>query len=252
VSRIHFRIFRLSPPHDSTRLCPECAKKVVTIVWTVRRLEKKRVLWLFDHSALSSASETRAPPLIISTVKKICSFGKRRNLLIFCGRTATLLEIRQLASVRPARRGTTQEEASSEAPAGARVQHESQDQKRSGLPCKPHQAPIRSDRLAAGSGAQAGDGARGVCEAALVNGAALNSGAARLLVLPLVGPQSRRKCLKRSGARNVPSRSLGRQALPPRLAFPFSPSRLLAPAELCARRLGPLVSHCTLCVGVAG
>src|SRR5262249_18897033 len=35
----------------------------------------------------------------------------------------------------------------------------------------------------------------------------------------------------------------GRAALPGPLAFPFPPSRLLAPAELCARRLGPLVSH---------
>src|SRR5262245_1815685 len=31
----------------------------------------------------------------------------------------------------------------------------------------------------------------------------------------------------------------GRAALPGPLAFPFPPSRLLAPAELCARRLGP-------------
>src|SRR5258708_40373919 len=36
---------------------------------------------------------------------------------------------------------------------------------------------------------------------------------------------------------------LGRAALPGPVAFPFPPSRLLAPAELCARRLGPLVSH---------
>jgi hypothetical protein len=50
----------------------------------------------------------------------------------------------------------------------------------------------------------------------------------------------------------VLNQSSGRPALPPHLAFPFSPSRLLAPAELCARRLGPLVSHCTLCVGVGG
>src|SRR5262249_53898016 len=35
----------------------------------------------------------------------------------------------------------------------------------------------------------------------------------------------------------------GRAALPGPLAFPFPPSRLLAPAELCARRPGPLVSH---------
>src|SRR5262245_42133892 len=33
-------------------------------------------------------------------------------------------------------------------------------------------------------------------------------------------------------------------ALPPLLPFPFLPSRLLAPAELCARRLGPLICHC--------
>jgi hypothetical protein len=33
-------------------------------------------------------------------------------------------------------------------------------------------------------------------------------------------------------------------ALPTLLPFPFLPSRLLAPAELCARRLGPFVCHC--------
>jgi hypothetical protein len=33
-------------------------------------------------------------------------------------------------------------------------------------------------------------------------------------------------------------------ALLPPLPFPFPPSRLLAPAEVCARRFGPLVSHC--------
>jgi ATP dependent DNA ligase domain len=33
-------------------------------------------------------------------------------------------------------------------------------------------------------------------------------------------------------------------ALLPPLPFPFPPSCLLAPAELCARRFGPLVSHC--------
>jgi hypothetical protein len=32
--------------------------------------------------------------------------------------------------------------------------------------------------------------------------------------------------------------------LPPPLPFPFLPSRLLAPAELCARSLGPLMCHC--------
>jgi len=31
--------------------------------------------------------------------------------------------------------------------------------------------------------------------------------------------------------------------LPMLLPFSFLPSRLLAPTELCARRLGPLVSH---------
>ena len=31
---------------------------------------------------------------------------------------------------------------------------------------------------------------------------------------------------------------------PSLLPFPFPPSRLLAPAELCARRLGPLPCHC--------
>src|SRR5258708_24262086 len=36
---------------------------------------------------------------------------------------------------------------------------------------------------------------------------------------------------------------LGKAALPGPLAFPFPPSRLLSPAELCARCLGPLVSH---------
>src|SRR5262245_26069847 len=34
------------------------------------------------------------------------------------------------------------------------------------------------------------------------------------------------------------------RAPPPLLPFPFPPSRLLAPAELCARRLGPLPCHC--------
>src|SRR5260370_23773546 len=42
---------------------------------------------------------------------------------------------------------------------------------------------------------------------------------------------------------------LGRAALPGPLAFPFPPSRLLAPAELCARCLGPLVSHLEPSVG---
>jgi hypothetical protein len=35
-------------------------------------------------------------------------------------------------------------------------------------------------------------------------------------------------------------------ALPPQLPFSFLPSRLLAPTELCARRLGPLECHCML------
>jgi hypothetical protein len=34
------------------------------------------------------------------------------------------------------------------------------------------------------------------------------------------------------------------RALPPLLPLPFLPSRLLAPAELFARRLGPLICHC--------
>src|SRR5262249_8561237 len=36
------------------------------------------------------------------------------------------------------------------------------------------------------------------------------------------------------------------RAPPPLLPFPFPPSRLLAPAELCARRLGPVPGICTL------
>jgi hypothetical protein len=36
------------------------------------------------------------------------------------------------------------------------------------------------------------------------------------------------------------------KALPLLLSFPFPPSRLLTPAELCARCLGPLVCHCAL------
>src|SRR5215471_11015633 len=43
-----------------------------------------------------------------------------------------------------------------------------------------------------------------------------------------------------SGATNL---GVVRLALPPPLKFPFSPSRFLAPAELCARSFGPFVSH---------
>jgi hypothetical protein len=47
-------------------------------------------------------------------------------------------------------------------------------------------------------------------------------------------------------ARPRENKGSGRAALAPPLPFPVPPSRLLAPAELCARRLGPLVSHCML------
>ena len=42
----------------------------------------------------------------------------------------------------------------------------------------------------------------------------------------------------------APAIMLTLRALPPLLSFPFPPSRLLAPAELCARCLGPLPCHC--------
>jgi len=49
--------------------------------------------------------------------------------------------------------------------------------------------------------------------------------------------------LARAFAAPPKNKRSGRAALPGPLAFPFPPSRLLAPAELCARRPGPLVSH---------
>jgi hypothetical protein len=45
------------------------------------------------------------------------------------------------------------------------------------------------------------------------------------------------------GASAAAPQTLTLSALPPLLPFPFPPSRLLAPAELCARRFGPLPCH---------
>src|SRR5262249_34224590 len=49
--------------------------------------------------------------------------------------------------------------------------------------------------------------------------------------------------LARAFAAPPKNKRSGRAALPGPLAFPFPPSRLLAPTELCARCLGPLMRH---------